>query len=115
MISKVALLLLGLTTVLVALYSHVANNVEKYANSGNRVARAIILISGFIFGALGALLFFENVAEPTWAYGSGFLLGPLLAIAACIYLVVGALFPLQEVRALLKYSFRHKLNDDIRQ
>lgn len=106
--------LLSVTIVLFSLYAHVSNNVERYATSGNLASRAIILISGLIFGAVGAILFLENVAEPTWAFGSGFVLGPLLAVAACVYLLVGALFPLQQVQGLLRYSFRHKLNDDIR-
>ena len=111
---NIALLRLTLLLVLFFLYSHVSNNVEKYGNSGNLVSRAIILILGLIFGAAGAYIFLENVAEPTWAFGSGFILGPLLAVAACVYLVVGALFPLQQVRGMLRYSFRHKLDDDIR-
>ena len=106
--------LLGLLLVLLVLYAHVSNNVDRYGNSGNLVSRAIILISGLIFGAGGTFLFLENVDEPTWAFGSGFILGPLLAVAACFYLVVGTFFPLQQVRDLLRYSFRHKLNDDIR-
>jgi hypothetical protein len=111
---SIALLRLTLLLVLFFLYAHISNNVERYGNSGNLVSRAIILILGLIFGAGGAFLFLENVAEPTWAFGSGFLLGPLFAVAACIYLVVGTLFPLQQVRGLLRYSFRHKLDDDIR-
>jgi len=105
---------LGLPIVVLVLYAHVSNNVEKYANSGNFVTRIIILMSGLILGSVAAFVFLKNVAEPSWAFGSGFLLGPLLAIAACVYLVVGAFLPSQQVRGLLRYSFRHKLDDDIR-
>ena len=98
---------------MLVLYAHVSNNIEKYGNSGNFVARAIILISGLVFGSGAAFVFLKNIADPSWAFGSGFLVGPLFAVAACIYLIVGALFPLQQVRGLLRYSFRHKLNDEI--
>ncbi len=103
-----------LPIVVLILYAHVSNNIERYVNSGNLVARSIILVTGIAVGGTAAFLFFKNIAEPSWAFGSGFLLSPLLAVAACVYLVVGALFPLQQVRGLLRYSFRHKLNDDIR-
>ena len=96
------------------LYAHVSNNIERYGNSGNFIARTIILFSGLVFGSVAGFLFLKNVADPGWAFGSGFLVGPLLAVAACIYLVVGVFFPLQQVRGLLRYSFRHKLYDDIR-
>ena len=104
---------LAVPIVMLVLYAHVSNNIEKYGNSGNFVARAIILISGLVFGSVAAFVFLKNIADPSWAFGSGFLVGPLFAVAACIYLIVGALFPLQQVRGLLRYSFRHKLNDEI--
>ena len=99
--------------VMLVLYAHVSNNIERYGNSGNFVARAIILISGLVFGSVAVFLLLKNIADPSWAFGSGFLVGPLFAVAACIYLIVGALFPLQQVRGLLRYSFRHKLSDEI--
>ena len=105
--------LLGLTLVLLILYAHVSINVERYANSGNLVSRAIILVMGLFMGAGGAFLFLESVAEPSWAFGAGFLIGPLLAVGAFFYLVVALFFPLQQVRGLLRYSFRHKLTDSI--
>ena len=107
------ILFLVVPIVMIVLYAHVSNNLEKYGNSGNFVARAIILVLGLIFGGGAAFLFLKNVAEPGWAFGSGFVVGPLLAVAACVYLIVGAFFPLQQVRSLLRYSFRHKLQDNI--
>jgi len=104
---------IALTIVLVILYAHVSKNVEKYANAGNPVARSIVLICGLMFGALGAVFFIENVAEPSWAFGAGFVLGPMLGVGACVYIIVAIFFPLQQVRGLLRYSFRHKLNDNI--
>lgn len=106
--------LLGLLIVLLLLYGHVSNNVEKYGNSGNLVSRTIILFWGLVFGAGGAFLFLKSVAEPTWAFGSGFIFGPLFAVAACVYLLVGTLCPLEVVRGLLRYSFRHKFGDEFR-
>lgn len=103
-----------LLLLLVAIYSHVSNNIEKYGNSGNLLSRTIVLIFGLFFGAGGVFLFLKSVADPTWAFGSGFVLGPLLAVAATFYLVVGTFFPLEQVRGLLRYSFRQKPNDIFR-
>lgn len=104
--------LLGLTIVLLILYAHVSNNVESYSKSGNVASRTIILVTGVIMGGIGAFLFLENITEPGWAFGIGFLFGPLLAVGACVYLVVAPFFPLQQVRGLLRYSFRLKLTDN---
>ena len=108
------LALLLSTLILVALYAHVSNNVDKYAASGNVVSRIIVLVSGLAMGGFGAFVFIQNVEEPSWAFGSGFVLGPMFAVASTIYVVVALFFPLQQVRGLLRYSFRHKLHDDIR-
>jgi len=110
---SIALIGLTLLLVLFFLYAHVSTHVEKYANSGNIVSRVIILVIGLAMGAGGAFLFLRSVAEPSWALGVGFLLGPLLAVGACFYLVVALFFPLQQVRDLVRYSFRHKLTDNI--
>ena len=104
---------LGLTVMLVVLYVHLSNNVEKYAGSGNLASRAIVITTGLAMGAVGALMFLGNVAEPGRAFGMVFLVGPLLAVGASVYLIVGLFFPLDQVRGLLRYSFRHKLTDDI--
>lgn len=109
-----SIVFLGLTVVLVLLYAHLSTNIEKYANSGNLASRAIILATGLTMAALGAFLLLENVAEPGRAFGMGFLINPLLAVGACVYLIVGFFFPLNQVQGLLRYSFRHRLTDDIR-
>jgi len=105
--------LLGLTVLMFVTYGHVSNNIEKYGNAGNLVARTIVLISGTFLGASSAFLFLESVADPTWAFGSGFVFGPLLAVSACFYMVAGIFFPLAQVRGLLRYTFRIRFNDDI--
>ena len=99
--------------VLIALYGHVSNNVEKYANSGHAVSRIIVLLTGLVMGAGGTYLFLMNVSEPSRAFGIGFVLGPMFSVAATLYLVVGLFFPLQQVQGLLRYTFRHKLTDKI--
>lgn len=109
-----SILLLGVTLLLGTLYAHFSSNVEKYGNSGNLLSRTIVLFSGLVFGAGGTILLRNSIADPTWALGSGFVVGPLLAVAATVYLVVAIFFPLEQVRGLLRYSFRHKFNDDIR-
>ena len=105
--------LFGITLVLFILYAHVSNNVERYSNSGHLVTRTIVVVMGLIMGAVGAFLFLKNIADPTWGFSIGFLVGPLLAVGACVYLIVAFFFPLQQVRGLLRYSFRHKLTDSI--
>ena len=72
-----------------------------------------VLLTGLVLGAGGARLFLMNVSEPSWAIGIGFVLGPMFAVAATLYLVVGLFFSLREVQGLLRYTFRHKLTDDI--
>lgn len=64
-------------------------------------------------GAVGGFFFSKNIAEPSWLFGSGFVLGPLLAVMACVYVIAALFFPLEQVRGLLRYSFRHKLHDNI--
>ena len=105
--------LLVLLVVLTALYGYISNNVERFANSGNLVSRIIVLVSGLVMGGGGTFLFLRNVSQPSWAFGSGFVIGPMLAVAATIYLVVALLFPLRHVQGLLRYSFRHKLTEEV--
>ncbi len=105
--------LLVILLVLTALYGHVSNNVEKYANSGNAVSRMIVLLTGLVMGGGGAYLFSMNVSDPGWAFGIGFVLGPMFAVGATLYLVVALFFSLRQVQGLLQYTFRHKLTDKI--
>ncbi len=105
--------LLVVLLVLTALYGHVSNNVEKYANSGDMVCRMIVLLTGLVMGSGGAYLFLMNVSEPGWAFGIGFVLGPMFAVGAIFYLVVAIFFSLRQVQGLLRYTFRHRLTDKI--
>ena len=107
------LVLLVLLLVLTALYGHISNNVERFANAGNVVSRVVILVFGLVMGGGGAFLFLRNVSQPSWAFGSGFVIGPMLAVGATVYLVVALFFPLRQVQGLLRYSFRHKFTDKI--
>lgn len=99
--------------ILIALYGHVSNNVEKYANSGEVVSRMVVSLTGLVMGGGGSYLFLMNVSEPSWGFSIGFVLGPMFAVAAIVYLVVGLFLPLQQVQGLLRYTFRHKLTDKI--
>ena len=85
-----AILSVALSILMVVLIRHVSDNIETYANAGSLVVRSIILL-----------------------LGSGFVLGPLLAVMACVYVIAALFFPLEQVRGLLRYSFRHKLHDNI--
>lgn len=75
---------LAVPIVMLLLCAHVWNNIERYGNSGNLVARSIILISGLLFASVASFLLLKDIAEPSWALGSGFPVGPLFAVAACI-------------------------------
>ena len=108
-----AILSVALSILMVVFIRHVSENVETYSNAGNLVVRSIIFLFGISSGTLGGFFFSRNVAEPSWLFGSGFVLGPLLAVMACVYVITALFFSLEQVRGLLRYSFRYKLNDNI--
>ena len=74
-----AILSVALSILMVVFIRHVSENVETYSNAGNLVVRSIIFLFGISSGTLGGFFFSRNVAEPSWLFGSGFVLGPLLA------------------------------------